>query len=842
MAKYEPLKITGFETGLVQERENFILVSDAFPVLENAYVFRERIIKKGAKRGIGRLRRVLTAQALANLAGSPYTVADLLGASGIGVRSVAPPAISETNAEIECGSVVITFDLGGGNETIIEDAAGDGVLTLQSGSGDTMGFTTGSVNYVTGALSASFAAPAAVTVQIDFNYFPGLPVMGIRSRELSAINLEDVIAFDRKYAYGRTSGAWQEYIAGTTWRGSDSDFFWSTNYWVDASNNNLFWVTNFTSGTNGDPIRYTNGTTWTTFAPAITSTQSLFQARLMTPFRGRMVVADTWEGVTGGGLATAVQFRQRIRWAQIGSPLNADSWRDDIRGKGNFIDIPTSQEIMSLGFIGDKLIIFCERSTWELRYTGRAIQPFDVERINTQLGSGSPLGTILFPKDVKTIGDKQITSTDGFDVTPIDIKIPDLTLDIENDNNGHLRIHGIRNYTRRVAFWCYPFSGAGEFQAVYPSRRLLYNYEDDSWAIFKDSYTCFGFRWEGSDLTWEDVGDLTWEEFTGTWVGLQAGEPIICGGNQQGYVHDVDQIGSNDASLSIHAISSDGVTPTALTIPNHNLATNDVIRIENIPSGTDYADTLNNMKFQVVVSDSNTITLMQLDRAITAIDISGAPTLVISTPDTTGLFEGGTVTIRGVTGTQQLNNKSYTATNVTGNSFEIQQASPVAFTGGGIWTVEGSTGQFSIEQIDAAGLTYVGCGEVSVMDNVSIVTKKFNKLDEGKKIRVGFIDALFTATVSGAVGVHAFWNYQDTPSNDGTDTFFNVNVSTASQFTDAAGVDRHFRRIYTNIQGDFIQFQFKMNDEQMASDAGESDLEIHALIIWQAVAGRLTYR
>lgn len=840
MARYEPLKITGFETGLVQERENFLLVSDAFPVLENAYVFREAIRKKGAKRLVGRLRRVLTAQALAAMVGSPYTVADVLAAASINVRAPGAPAISETYAEIECETVVITFDSGGANQTVLKDINGDGDLAVDGA--DPMGFTSGTINYVTGAISVSFAAPAAVNVQIDLNYFPNLPVMGIRTRELGTINLEDVIAFDRKYAYQLVSGAWQEFITGTTWRGSNSDFFWSTNYWVDASNNKLMWVSNYTDGANGDPIRYTNGTTWTQFNPLITSTDSLFQARLFTPFRGRMIMLNTWEGATGGGLSASVNFPQRIRWSQIGTPLDVDAFRDDIRGKGGYLDIPTSQEIMAIGFVGDALLVFCERSSWELRYTGRAIQPFDIERINTQLGTGSPFSSVLFPKDVKVIGDRQVLKCNAFETEPIDIKIPDLTLDMEIENDGHLRIHGIRDYPKRIASWCYPWAGAGEYQNIYPSRRLVYNYEDDAWAIFKDSITCFGYRWNSDDITWEELTDVSWEEYLKTWVALQKGEPVISAGNQQGYVHDIDQIGSNDPSLFIQAITSDGTNPTQLTVISHNLATNDIIRITGIPTGTDYADTLNNYPYSVVAIDADTIRLMQYSRIIKSINIAGAPDVIITTLDTSGLFDGDTVTIRSVQGTEELNGNSYTVKDVTATTFTVVQASPTAYIQGGVWSVSGSSGGYTVPQIDAAGLTYVGCGELTVLNNVRILTKKFNKLEEGKKIRVGHIDALFTATQNGAVGVNAYWNYQDTPSNDGLDTFFNTSVSTAGQFTDAAGVDRHFRRIYTNIQGDFVQFEFKMTDEQMASDAAESDLEIHAMIVWQAAAGRLTYR
>ena len=57
MAGYSPLKITGMTTGLVQERENFLLPDDAYPILQNAYVWRERIIRKSGFQLLGRLQR-----------------------------------------------------------------------------------------------------------------------------------------------------------------------------------------------------------------------------------------------------------------------------------------------------------------------------------------------------------------------------------------------------------------------------------------------------------------------------------------------------------------------------------------------------------------------------------------------------------------------------------------------------------------------------------------------------------------------------------------------------------------------------------------------------------------
>ena len=60
MGAYKPLKITGMTTGLVQERENFLLPDDAYPILQNAYVWRERILRKKGYQLLGRLQRSVT--------------------------------------------------------------------------------------------------------------------------------------------------------------------------------------------------------------------------------------------------------------------------------------------------------------------------------------------------------------------------------------------------------------------------------------------------------------------------------------------------------------------------------------------------------------------------------------------------------------------------------------------------------------------------------------------------------------------------------------------------------------------------------------------------------------
>jgi hypothetical protein len=743
------------QTGLVQEREEFILPNDAYPILQNAYVWRERILRKHGYQLLGRLRRILTAQALGNTTGAGSFEGSLKIIFSL-----------ETNASIEVGSVVITD----GTNTYTDN--GTGILVGVPGGSGTINYSTGVITITGGAI----ASPLLVT----FNYFPGLPVMGLRSRELNDINNEQLIAFDQVYAYNFGATGWEEFLPGTVWTGSDSEFFWSTNYWVANNNNKIFWVTNFN---NTDPIRYTNGTgNWVNFAPQINVAGDLLnQCLALLPFRGRLVAFNTLEGAT---LAGSVQYSNRIRWASIGNPfttvspivstVSADAWRDDIRGKGGFLDIPTSETIVSVGFVRDNLVIYCERSTWQLRYTGRSIAPFQIEKVNSELGAESTFSAVQFDTSLVGIGDKGVVECDSFKSQRIDVKIPDLVFTFNNDADGPRRVHGIRDFQKRLAFWTYPYKPDERPTDFFPNRRLVYNYENDSWAIFTDSLTALGTYQPQSGRRWQDFTrpDVdTWENQNYPWIDRQSRFPSIVGGNQQGFVEYLDSQVKNDISLSIFGITGNTTTSTTITSPSHNLETGQVIEVLGIPTGTPFATSLNGNKFGVV--------------------------------------------------------------RVTADVFELKVYDP-------------STGQFSLPQLDSPAV-YIGGGSIAILDNFRIVSKRFNFLDLGQTIQLGYVDVLMDQTTEGAVSINVYIDYNNnspvniTPQNliptstNTPDLFFNSVVPTSSE----GGIDstKHWHRVFSQSRGSFLAIEWTLSNAQMIGPEQQSDVQIDSQILWMRPAG-----
>lgn len=762
MSFYTPTYIKKYEVGLVQSRQNFIIPDDAYPVLENAFVWRERVKRKAGYELLGRLRRVLTGQSLGVLDGA--------GSATLNIRTTLIPNL-ESTGEIEPGSVSIAA----GTDTMTDD--GLGVLTgVPNGKG--------TINYTTMDLTIT-GATAAGAIVAAFNYFPGLPCMGLRTRELNNVNEEDLIAFDTKYAYRYLVG-WQEFITGTTWTGNDSDFFWSTNFFVGDLNLKIFWATNF-SGTSGDPIRYSNGITWEDFTPQITApsgtNEQLYQCQAMLPFRGRMVAFNTFEGTS---LATSVNKRQRIRWSAIGTPftravlgvvtpVNANAWSDYIPGQGGFLDIPTAEDIVSVGFVRDNLVVFCERSTWQLRYTGRTIAPFQIEKVNTELGAESTFSAVQFDTSLVGVGDKGIVECDSYKSDRIDIKIPDLTFRFNNNANGTKRVHGIRDFQQRIAYWTYPTQST---EQTYPNRRLVYNYENDSWAIFTDSFTCLGTFQPTQAKRWIDFpgpGDNDqWQDQTYPWLNIQTGLPTIVGGNQQGFVEKLGQYGfdyesTNDISLTINDITGNTTTPTSIKSTSHNLVTGQVIRITDIPTGTPFATSLNDQIFMIEFTNVDNFIL---------------------------------------------------------------------------WVYDPDTGQFSTPQTDVPD-TYIGGGSIAIRDNFKIQSKKFNYWDDGNAIQLGFMDILLNETSDGAITLNVYADYNDTeplntlPQNNFEsveDTFFNSVIPTFS--STFKNTKKNWQRIYCNTRGTSITLEFTFSNAQMVGNEQEQDVQIDAQVLWMRKAGR----
>jgi hypothetical protein len=551
--------------------EPFYLPEEAYFELEDVYVWRGRIRKRFGYQLIG--SNDLNSRLRINLGNT----------DGSGdISTTVPGSIFKIGQTFSIGTEIFTVNALGTPATLL----------------DTGSATLATYNTTTGALVINGAA-----INTACFFYPAEPVMGLRIRENSDINQEDLIAFDTQFAYER-SGSGFDRLGTASWSGDNADFFWSSNYRGTNPYETFFYVVNDVAA---DNIKYIpeSSSTWTSLRPQLNSggtNRYLETCKMILPFKDRLIALNTVEDEGG----TDRNYPNRCRFSQNGDPTNATtSWLDDISGRGGFIDAPTQEQIISSEYIKDRLIVYFERSTWELVYTGNFALPFRWQQINNELGCESTFSTVGFDKAVLGVGNVGVHACNGVNVERIDEKIPDEVFKIHNGNDGPARVYGIRDYFNEVVYWTYPDDTN---DPTFPTRIFLYNYKNNTWAFFNDSFTCFGYFQKTSDLTWATVGDIypTWSTWNDPWGSplFQSSFPDIVAGTQQGFVVILDNgLSANSQSLYITDMNA---ANSRITIIDHNLKENDYVLVEDAQGITSLNDTI--FQIQEVV-DEDTIIL-----------------------------------------------------------------------------------------------------------------------------------------------------------------------------------------------------------------------------------------
>jgi len=929
------LFIGPYESGLQKNLEPWMLPNEAFVTLEDAYVWRGRVKKKEGYSFVGRLHR------------EAPTLPDALG-NTVGAGATFAGTIAGANLPISPGTVTITA--GALTFTDYQAAASgrpnphyNGIGTLST---NVVNSNYGTIDYETGAVALNFdpALGAAIPVALTAaQRVERQSVMGLGVYEQSAINQEELIAFDEDYSYDYNAGTgWFRDVSfyamaapqnAVVWTGSDSDFFWTTNYY------DVFWETNNIEGNHGraltnitvaaaavitvgaghpfivgdvvfinevtgmveingltgtvtgiaaatitvninsaaftpygaggvvfaltrtisgDGIRYYNGfgvtLGWRNFCPPVQSTavpEYLMGALIVLPFKDRMIALNTVERpFLGGGGA----HPQRARWSQNGTPFYATtnvyvagvpnpgySWTEDV-GRGGYIDAPTNEAIVSAAYIKDSLIVFFERSTWQLRYSGNEVLPFYWERINEELGAESTFSSVQFDKGVLAVGDKAIITSNTIGVERIDQKIPDEVFNFHNDNQGATRVHGIRDFYKKMIYWTFPNDDAN---ATFPDKVLALNYDEGSYSIFNNSFTCFGTMQFTVDYTWATLPYDSWADWNIPW-GSPVGQsyfPDIIAGNQRGFVLNLST-GRVENSISMDLVVTLGIvdsitnaTPPVCQVTNHNLQTGQFVKITNTTG------------FAVVVAAEAVGTALAATTAFTGTLTNPGvfPGTVVVTIGANIFTDLGDGTMTGGTGGSTIDYETGTFTvnfgalaidtAVTANynynilnfrNFYVQWASANTFT---LWDVD-ANGLITPVALAGFGAPYQGSGQVTVVDNFNITTKRFSPfIQEDQKFRMSHFDA-FLKTTDGNFTVNI---YGDQNSSDP----LNILPGSSQDYT-GRNSEKNWCRFFSNLTSDFIQLQFTMSEYQMTITANpQEDFQIHAMNLDVQSSGRL---
>lgn len=942
------------EEGITTNTKPWATQKDSWEALVNIYQFRGRNVKKSPYSQLGQLSFIVSNQTVGasaqNFTGNIFT-------------SHSPVL---TGVFIVPRFTTITVD-GGAVYTLEEDLDNPGSIIKVSGTG--IAFLNGSINYLNGDLVLNFSSNPGGNVVISYSYVLALPVMGLRTRELFELNEQDSIGFDTRFAYRFSSTADQfiplPSVMPTEWSGTNSQFFFTTNY------AGAFWATNNKSGlhgwnvtlfagsagtgtsatvdvtspgnnvqvgdnvyflnldpslnnnagilavvtvagatytvraigfptvpsnlsttftwTNGatsigigldtsqsitgqDGIRYygslTNGTGWSNYNPPIDLNNALIGALLIFPYRGYLVFLNTTEGNEQAG--SQFNYGGRARWIQQGTPyysgpapifpniqgIQIDAARDDLFGKGGAEDAPTQEVIIGAAFIRDILIVRFERSTWRLRYLNNNQNPFAWERINVELGSSATFSTIVFDKGSLDIGERGITIADANDVVRIDDKIPDTIFQIRIENEGMQRVYGIRTFRTRLNYWTFPL--ASNPNGIYPDQVLVNNYDTKTWATFDDCFTCFGYFYQFNDPTWADLTEAwsTYDQLTFGGGDIEAGSENIIAGNQQGFVLNLDNDDTNaqpnanfhnGASLMIMDIANG--TPSTFTSTDNNLPDGSWIVLTGV-SGTTSDDgvSLNGRSFKIVNPSqaASTFTLQEwepydagLASGFTFIFQLSNPFIPIY-PGSVNIWVGTLNYVDiGLDGILYVNGVAGGTINYQSGLINLNFPTSISPTEV-IIRIVSQSGTQNMSNISTVG-TYTGGGYISKTSNFQMKSKIFNFLGQDQRSRLSRIDFYTNRTSAGEfqTDIYADSSNQIINSPLGDNLRSNIVKTTLNPYQFGVGEQTMFR-LYSNCIAQTVQFNFSLNDSQMAVPAiFGSHLEILALNVTLRPGGRL---
>jgi len=635
---FERFLISPFSTGLQTDERPWKIMDDAFYQLQNAYVFRGRCRKRFGSTLMGSMPQ--------------------LSRLRINVGVTTSGALSDTvpGAISTFGLVGQAFSVGNQFFTVYNDTTGPQAMYSTGVGAGTFDISTGDF-----AITGTGAIDGTIVY-----WYPGQPVMGITQYLQGAINDHPTYAFDTQFAYIYANPGWERSGTGTApvWHGTNDNYFWATNWQGSTTSANtgqpVLFVTNFqVTNLNGagtatdDPIWYTqDGSTWKSittnvdngfyFLPATASAfpngPFVVTSRLIVPFKNRLLLLNTVENnnSSGVGAGTNTNYVNRCRYSFNGSPFAPNAWyepntSDDSGNRAagaGFTDAATEEQIISAQFIKDRLIVYFERSTWELAYTGNEVLPFVWQKLNNELGSQSTFSTVPFDKEVLTIGNTGVHGCNGSNVRRIDEKIPQFIFDdVSAQANNVIRMAGIRDYDFEMVYWAFVSTEASapeEPTQIFPNQVLVYNYKTGSWGVNDDCFTTFGYLEQQADITWQSSSPATWEQYNGTWIDgvTQADSRQILGGTPEGFVLIINPDRSrNAASMQITDMSlQQPGNFLTLTIINHNFSESAqeypdsgiYVLFENVSSSIPSVEAyLNGSIFQInAVDDANTITIV----------------------------------------------------------------------------------------------------------------------------------------------------------------------------------------------------------------------------------------
>lgn len=347
----------------------------------------------------------------------------------------------------------------------------------------------------------------------------------------------------------------------------------------------------------GDPVWFQgdtgspSGLGWVNFAPPLDNLQSgsttyLVGARIIIPFGNRLLAIGTFEA-TSATASTPKYYGNRIRYCEVSSTpfyslpipntasggVEPNAWASNIQGFGGFIDLDTTQRIISAAVTQGSMILGLEREQRRMSITGIETDPFALQIINPDFGTAGTHAIIPMDKGILATGEYGFLMTSSYDAKRFDEKIIDQAFQVNQSNNGYDRICGARDFVNEVVYFTY-YSDSANANNIFPDTTVVYNYRENSFATWFENFTTYGEYKNSTTQSWQDYF-TPWENWTTNWEDLGSdrySKPFVAAGTAQGFVMiKWSEHSYNAPSMFIQAISANSDGTYTITSPNHNL-------------------------------------------------------------------------------------------------------------------------------------------------------------------------------------------------------------------------------------------------------------------------------
>jgi hypothetical protein len=274
------------------------------------------------------------------------------------------------------------------------------------------------------------------------------------------------------------------------------------------------------------------------------------------------------------------------------------------------LNADTYQYINGARILGDKMIMNFTRSSYVLEKTRDPFNPYFVRKVPSELGTDAAFSPVNWEDINISIGKTGVLSTDGVSSTRIDTKIPAFIEDELDPEEIQLTYGGFERINTQLMF---SYKSQDDSDGTTQDKVLISNYNEGSWAIFNQRFSCFGQTDKGPLIPWNKIDESDhpefpdwsrWDTTTDTWnkIGLEATVQKTLAGDDNGFIWSLYR----DTDDYSHAITSaTSANPSVVTIGTHSFEVGDEVYIMGVEGMADDEGLIGINNFNPVNPDYN---------------------------------------------------------------------------------------------------------------------------------------------------------------------------------------------------------------------------------------------